>query len=97
MTLIERINTLAGRIATEIKTKQATLVSGTNIKTVGGNSLMGAGDISLPVKATAEELATGTDDAKYATAKALKDGNYARIYVGTTAPADTTLLWLDIN
>ena len=31
----------------EVKTKQANLVSGTNIKTVNGNSLLGAGDISI--------------------------------------------------
>jgi hypothetical protein len=97
MTLIERINALAARIATEIKTKQSTLVSGTNIKTVGGNSLMGTGDISLPAKATGEELAAATNDAKYATAKSLKDASFARIYIGTTAPTDTTLLWLDIS
>lgn len=32
---------------TELATKQATLVSGTNIKTVNGNSLLGSGDIAI--------------------------------------------------
>lgn len=32
---------------TQLNTKQDTLVSGTNIKTVGGNSLLGSGNISL--------------------------------------------------
>lgn len=35
-------------IKTKIDTKQDTLVSGTNIKTVGGTSLLGSGDVSLP-------------------------------------------------
>lgn len=34
-------------IKTKIDTKQDTLVSGTNIKTVNGNSLLGSGDITI--------------------------------------------------
>lgn len=34
-------------IKTKIDTKQDTLVSGANIKTVNGNSLLGAGDITI--------------------------------------------------
>jgi len=34
-----------------------------------------AGSVSVPVKATGAELDTGTDDAKFATAKALKDSH----------------------
>lgn len=34
-------------ISTKIATKQDTLVSGTNIKTVNGNSLLGDGDITI--------------------------------------------------
>lgn len=34
-------------IKTKIDTKQDTLVSGTNIKTVNGNSLLGGGDITI--------------------------------------------------
>lgn len=79
--------------------KQAVLVSGTTIKTVNSTSLLGSGDIAItvPVKATGAELLTGTDDAKFATAKALKDGEYIAIHVGTTAPANTSILWLDTN
>ena len=40
-------------IANAIATKQNTLVSGTNIKTVGGTSLLGSGNIALPGVATA--------------------------------------------
>lgn len=34
-------------ISTALATKQATLVSGTNIKTVNGNSLLGSGNITI--------------------------------------------------
>jgi hypothetical protein len=36
-----------GEATTLLATKQATLVSGTNIKTVNGNSLLGSGDIAI--------------------------------------------------
>jgi hypothetical protein len=52
---------------------------------------------TLPVKASAAELNAGTDDAKFATAKGLKDAKFIGIHIGTTAPSDTTLLWLDTN
>lgn len=35
--------------AASIATKQATLVSGTNIKTVGGSSLVGSGNVVVPI------------------------------------------------
>lgn len=34
-------------LTTDLASKQATLVSGTNIKTVNGNSLLGAGDVTI--------------------------------------------------
>jgi len=36
---------VSSSIQTQINSKQATLVSGTNIKTVGGNTLLGSGDV----------------------------------------------------
>jgi hypothetical protein len=39
--LVDKVNEI-------IDGKQDTLVSGTNIKTVGGNSLLGSGDIAFP-------------------------------------------------
>lgn len=39
---------LIGKINEIIDDKQDTLVSGTNIKTVGGTSLLGSGNIALP-------------------------------------------------
>lgn len=67
--------------------KQATLISGTNIKTVNSTTLLGAGDITVtvPVKASGSELDTGTDDAKFATSKALKDShNVPSVAPGTS-------------
>jgi len=60
--------------------KQETLVSGTNIKTINSTSILGSGDITIssPSKATGAELDTGTDDTKFATAKALADSNYEK-------------------
>ena len=39
---------VTSNIQTQLNAKQATLVSGTNIKTVGGTSLLGSGDVALP-------------------------------------------------
>ena len=47
MTLDDNISALATAIGTEIKTKQDELVSGVNIKTINGASILGAGDISI--------------------------------------------------
>lgn len=48
----------ATEISTALAEKQATLVSGTNIKTVGGNSLLGSGNIAFPAGLTAEVSGT---------------------------------------
>lgn len=47
MSLVSRISDLAARIATEVKAKQALLVSGTNIKTINSESILGAGNIVI--------------------------------------------------
>ena len=41
-------NEVISKINELVDNKQDTLVSGTNIKTVGGNSLLGSGNIALP-------------------------------------------------
>lgn len=49
-TNVEQLNTLADDLAAlagSLGGKQATLVSGTNIKTVNGNSLLGSGDLVI--------------------------------------------------
>ena len=52
------ITTLVNKLKTKF---QETLVSGTNIKTVGGNSLLGSGNISFPSVPTASTTAPSMD------------------------------------
>lgn len=49
------------------------------------------------IQATSAEILTGTENGKLATPKNLKDAEFIAIHVGTSAPADTTKLWLDTN
>jgi hypothetical protein len=46
-TELNRVAGVTSAIQTQLDGKQATLVSGTNIKTVGGQSLLGSGDITV--------------------------------------------------
>ena len=43
----DRLAANKGYVDAQVATKQATLVSGTNIKTVNGNSLLGSGDLTV--------------------------------------------------
>ena len=55
-------------------------------KTIDGNNntITNVGDQTLPVKATGAEVDTGTDDVKFATAKAIKDSkNVPSVAPGT--------------
>jgi hypothetical protein len=45
------INTLSSNAQTQLDGKQATLVSGTNIKTINGSSVLGSGDLSVSASA----------------------------------------------
>lgn len=64
-------------------------VANTSVLTIGAGAVSvsgtNTGDQTLPVKATAAELDTGTDDAKFATAKAIKDSkNVPSVAPGTS-------------
>ena len=48
MDLVARISALASAIGTEVKRKQEVLVSGINIKTLYGQTLLGSGGLSTP-------------------------------------------------
>lgn len=48
-------------------------------------------------QATTSDLDTGTAQDRIVTPKGLKDAEFQRIHIGTSAPADTTKLWLDTN
>jgi hypothetical protein len=54
------LNTSTSDIQTQLGTKQATLVSGTNIKTVGGITLLGSGDIPIEGTGTVTSVAVTT-------------------------------------
>ncbi len=60
---------------TSKKVSNITIVDGTSVSGThsGTSSGTNTGDQTLPVKATGAEIDTGTDDAKFATAKALAD------------------------
>ncbi len=49
------------------------------------------------LQATSAEILSGTESSKVATPKNLKDAEFIAIHIGTSAPADTTKLWLDTN
>lgn len=46
-TELQYINSLTSNAQTQIDAKQASLVSGTNIKTINGNSILGSGNLSI--------------------------------------------------
>lgn len=49
-------------VDTELSDKQDTLVSGTNIKTVGGTSILGTGDIPFPAGITVDSALSTTSE-----------------------------------
>lgn len=74
-------------LKTGLDAKQATLVSGTNIKTVGGVSILGAGDISI-----SSGLTIGTT--------AITSGTVGRLIfqgVGDFVQQDSNLFWDNTN
>lgn len=69
-------DTVDGKHASDLQDK---LVSGTNIKTINGNSVLGSGDLSITAKSLLSYSAGGTDDIT-----ALQDAfNYIDKSVGT--------------
>jgi hypothetical protein len=77
-------------VTTALATKQATLVSGTNIKTVNGTSVLGSGDINIPLTppsgvSGAIQFSTGSAFASDATNLFWDDTNN-RLGVGTNTP-----------
>lgn len=56
-------------------------------KTAGGGSSL--------AKASIAEIDAGTDDSKYITPAGIEGSAYMRVHIGSTAPTDTTMLWLD--
>lgn len=92
-------------IQTQINSKQATLVSGTNIKTVGGNTLLGSGDVGTigvtyggtgtTTSFTAGSVVFAGASGVYTqdNANLFWDNTNDRLGIGTAAPAQK----LDVN
>lgn len=70
---------------TALATKQASLVSGTNIKTINGTSVLGSGNITTPTTTINNTLtSTSTTEALSANmGKSLQDGKQATLVSGT--------------
>jgi hypothetical protein len=79
-------------IQTQLDSKQATLVSATNIKTINSTSLLGSGDISISASPSgvsgAIQLSNGSAFASDA-ANLFYDDTNNRLGVGTNAPSAT--------
>lgn len=78
-------------LSTDLAGKQATLVSGTNIKTVNGNSLLGSGNITISSGGTWGSI-TGTlsDQTDLSSALALKAPLASPTFTGTVVLPSTT-------
>ena len=77
-TELNYVDGVTGNIQTQLNAKQATLVSGTNIKTVNGTSLLGSGDLTIsPLPSQTGQsgkfLTTDGTDASWATINALQN------------------------
>jgi hypothetical protein len=73
-TELSYLDTVSSNIQTQLNGKQATLVSGTNIKTVGGASLLGSGDagtIGVAYGGTGVTTSTGTGSVVLSTSPTL--------------------------
>lgn len=66
--LLNRDAVRAAAIADLDSAKQEVLISGTNIKTINSGSLLGAGDIVIPIFNPADTVFTGTTKTEYLTA-----------------------------
>ena len=80
---------------TALDAKQATLVSGTNIKTINSTSLLGSGNISIAANpaGTAGQIQFSDGSAFAADSNLFWDNTNKRLGVGTASPTKT----LDIN
>jgi hypothetical protein len=91
-TEFEYLNGVTSAIQTQINSKQATLVSGTNIKTINSTSLLGSGDITISANPSgvsgAIQFSNGSAFASDA-AQLFWDDTNNRLGVGTNAPSAT--------
>ena len=93
-TELSYLDGVTSSIQTQINSKQATLVSGTNIKTVGGNSLLGSGDVGTlgvayggtgATTLTSGYLLKGNGTSPVSASVIYDDGT--NVGIGTTSPS----------
>ena len=88
----------SGGVATSLANKQNTLVSGTNIKTINGNSLLGSGDLVISggggtPAGTSGQIQFNSASAFAADSNLFWDNTNKRLGIGTASPTssiDTT-------
>lgn len=101
LAVVNAINTVNESVDTKLGTKQNTLVSGTNIKTINGQSVLGTGDIIIPTINTnnfvkfGNNIISGTSDRNISL---VKDGSRLTMDVvsgtftaSTPSPASNSL------
>ena len=94
MTNTHKINkTVVDNLQIDLNNKQNTLVSGTNIKTINGNSVLGSGDVSISVGANIDLSnlsATGND--KFVTKNTVQTISGVKTFSSGTLHTNTPLL-----
>ena len=66
ISLVETIPNKLAELETELNAKQDILVSGTNIKTINGTSLLGSGNITIEAGGGGSEIMDVLDNKTYA-------------------------------
>jgi hypothetical protein len=86
-------------VQTALDAKQATLVSGTNIKTINSTSLLGSGDIAIAANpaGTAGQIQFSDGSAFAADSNLFWDNTNKRLGVGTSSPSYGLDVSQDIN
>lgn len=85
----DEVTSRVQNVETSLGNKQDTLVSGVNIKTVNGQSIVGEGDVVIE---GTDSYTKTESDAKYATAESLNTLNGTVSELGTTVEATNTEL-----
>jgi hypothetical protein len=78
-------------LETKLGQKQATLISGTNIKTVNGTSLLGEGDITVQTQMTLDDIPTSGSE------NAVKSGGVYSAVAGKQETISTVNVTLENN
>ena len=92
ITATDTVLTALGKLQAQISDKQDTLVSGTTIKTVGGQSLLGSGNVAITAAPPAVESFTGARTLVLADAGKYLRGTDAAAQA-VTVPPQSSVAW----